>query len=65
VIQIYSRLKVADNTGARQIMCIQVLGGSGRRYARVGDIIGLGQAGRSRRVGEEGRGGAGGGGAGG
>jgi len=39
VIQIYSRLKVADNTGARQIMCIQVMGGSGRRYARVGDII--------------------------
>jgi large subunit ribosomal protein L14 len=39
VIQQYSRLKVADNTGARQIMCIQVLGGSGRRYARVGDII--------------------------
>jgi len=39
VIQQYSRLKVADNTGARQIMCIQVAGGSGRRYARVGDII--------------------------
>ena len=39
MIQIYSRLKVADNTGARQIMCIQVAGGSGRRYARVGDII--------------------------
>ena len=39
MIQQYSRLKVADNTGARQIMCIQVLGGSGRRYARVGDII--------------------------
>ena len=39
MIQIYSRLKVADNTGARQIMCIQVMGGSGRRYARVGDII--------------------------
>jgi large subunit ribosomal protein L14 len=39
VIQQYSRLKVADNTGARQIMCIQVLGGSGRRYARVGDLI--------------------------
>jgi len=39
VIQSYSRLKVADNTGARQIMCIQVLGGSRRRYARVGDII--------------------------
>jgi large subunit ribosomal protein L14 len=39
VIQQYSRLKVADNTGARQIMCIQVVGGTGRRYARVGDII--------------------------
>ena len=39
MIQQYSRLKVADNTGARQIMCIQVSGGSGRRYARVGDII--------------------------
>ena len=39
MIQQYSRLKVADNTGARQIMCIQVLGGSGRRYARVGDLI--------------------------
>ena len=39
MIQIYSRLKVADNTGARQIMCIQVVGGTGRRYARVGDII--------------------------
>ena len=39
MIQQYSRLKVADNTGARQIMCIQVAGGSGRRYARVGDII--------------------------
>jgi large subunit ribosomal protein L14 len=39
VIQQYSRLKVADNSGARQIMCIQVLGGTRRRYARVGDII--------------------------
>jgi large subunit ribosomal protein L14 len=39
VIQKYSRLKVADNSGARQIMCIQVLGGSRRRYARVGDVI--------------------------
>lgn len=39
MIQIYSRLKVADNTGARQIMCINVLGGSGRRYAYVGDVI--------------------------
>jgi len=39
MIQTYSRLKVADNTGARVIMCIGVLGGSKRRYARVGDII--------------------------
>jgi large subunit ribosomal protein L14 len=39
VIQKYSRLKVADNSGARQIMCIQVLGGTRRRYARVGDVI--------------------------
>src|SRR5690606_19972616 len=34
-----SRLKVADNSGAKEILCIRVLGGSGRRYARVGDII--------------------------
>ena len=39
MIQKYSRLKVADNSGAREIMCIQVLGGTKRRYARVGDII--------------------------
>jgi large subunit ribosomal protein L14 len=39
MIQIYSRLRVADNTGARQIMCIQVSGGTRRRYARVGDVI--------------------------
>jgi len=39
MIQIYSRLKVADNSGAREIMCIHVPGGTGRRYARVGDII--------------------------
>ena len=39
MIQSYTRLKVADNTGARQIMCISVLGGTRRRYARVGDII--------------------------
>jgi large subunit ribosomal protein L14 len=32
-------LKVADNTGARQIMCIGLLGGTGRKYARIGDII--------------------------
>lgn len=39
MIQQYTRLKVADNTGARSIMCILVLGGSGRKYARIGDVI--------------------------
>ena len=39
MIQAYSRLKVADNTGARWVMCIRVLGGSHKRYARVGDIV--------------------------
>ena len=39
MIQIYSRLKVADNSGARTISCIGVPGGSGRQYARLGDII--------------------------
>ena len=37
--QKYARLKVDENSGARQIMCIQVLGGTGRRYARVGDVF--------------------------
>ena len=39
MIQKFSRLKVADNSGARKVMCIQVLGGSRKRYARVGDVI--------------------------
>jgi large subunit ribosomal protein L14 len=39
MIQQESRVKVADNSGAREILCIRVLGGSGRRYARVGDVI--------------------------
>jgi large subunit ribosomal protein L14 len=39
LIQIYTRMKVADNSGAREIMCIHVPGGTGRRYARVGDVI--------------------------
>ncbi len=39
MIQPYTRLKIADNTGARQIMCIGMLGGTGRKYARVGDVI--------------------------
>ena len=39
MIQTYSRLRIADNSGAKEIMCINVPGGSGRRYASVGDII--------------------------
>ena len=39
MIQQESRLKVADNTGAKEILCIRVLGGSGRRYAGIGDVI--------------------------
>ena len=39
MIQQESRLRVADNTGAHEILCIRVLGGSHRRYARVGDVI--------------------------
>ncbi len=39
MIQQQTRLAVADNTGAREIMCIKVLGGSRRRYANIGDII--------------------------
>ena len=39
MIQAQSRLLVADNSGAREVMCIKVLGGSKRRYAHVGDVI--------------------------
>ena len=39
MIQVESRLRVADNTGAREILCIRIRGGSSRRYARVGDTI--------------------------
>lgn len=39
MIQQESRLKAADNSGARSLLCIRVLGGSGRRYARPGDVI--------------------------
>ena len=39
MIQQESRLKVADNSGAKSVLCIRVLGGTGRRYARVGDVI--------------------------
>jgi large subunit ribosomal protein L14 len=40
MIQRESRLKVADNTGARELLVINILGGTGRRYARVGDVVG-------------------------
>lgn len=39
MIQVESKLKVADNTGAKVVQCIKVLGGTGRRYASVGDVI--------------------------
>lgn len=39
MIQQESRLRVADNTGAKELLCIRVLGGSGRRYAGIGDMI--------------------------
>ncbi len=39
MIQQQTYLKVADNTGAKEIMCIRVLGGSGRRYLNIGDVI--------------------------
>ena len=39
MIQVQSYLDVADNSGARRVMCIKVLGGSHRRYARIGDVI--------------------------
>ena len=39
MIQPQTRLKVADNTGAKEIMCFRVLGGTRRRYARIGDVI--------------------------
>ena len=39
MIQQESRMKVADNTGAKELMCIRVLGGTGRRYANIGDVV--------------------------
>ncbi|PYG85661.1 large subunit ribosomal protein L14 [Ruminiclostridium sufflavum DSM 19573] len=39
MIQVQSRMKVADNTGAKELMCIKVLGGSWRKYANIGDVI--------------------------
>ncbi|MCE5329599.1 50S ribosomal protein L14 [bacterium] len=39
MIQSYTRVRVADNTGARELMCIRILGGTRKRYARVGDVF--------------------------
>jgi large subunit ribosomal protein L14 len=39
MIQMQTRLKIADNTGAREVMCINVLGGTRKKYARVGDVV--------------------------
>ena len=39
MIQMQTRMKVADNTGAKELMCIRVLGGSKRRYANIGDVV--------------------------
>ena len=39
MVQQQTLLKVADNTGAKELMCIRVLGGSGRRYANIGDVV--------------------------
>ena len=39
MVQQQTYLKVADNTGAKELMCIRVLGGSGRRYANIGDVV--------------------------
>jgi large subunit ribosomal protein L14 len=54
MIQMQTNLDVADNSGARRVMCIKVLGGSKRRYATVGDIIVVDQGSYPARQGEEG-----------
>ena len=64
MIQQESVLEVADNSGARKVACIRVLGGSRRRYASIGDVIVVSREGRDpERARQEGRGAAGGGGA--
>jgi large subunit ribosomal protein L14 len=55
VIQQESRLKVADNSGAREVLCIKVLGGTRRRYAGIGDIFRHGQGRGPGCGGQEGR----------
>ena len=41
MIQTETRLRVADNSGAKELLCIRILGGTGRKYANIGDIISL------------------------
>ena len=53
MIQMQSMLTVADNSGARRLMCIKVSGGSRRRYARVGDLIRVSVKGRYQSKGEK------------
>ena len=56
MVQTQTVLTVADNSGARKVMCIKVLGGSRRRYATVGDVIVVvGQRSDSERQGQKGR----------
>ena len=50
MIQTESHLDVADNSGAREVMCIKVLGGSKRRYAAIGDIIKVSCGGEGRKL---------------
>ena len=50
MLQQESRVKVADNTGAKELLTIRVLGGSGRRYAGLGDVIVTQQAGKRARI---------------
>ena len=52
MIQQQTLMKVADNTGAKELMCIRVLGGTGRRYANIGDVVvGISGFGLLRRAG--------------
>ena len=53
MIQMQSNLEVADNSGARRVQCIKVLGGSGRKVASVGDVIVVGEGSNSTRKGQE------------
>ena len=41
MVQMQTYLKVADNTGAKELMCFRVLGGTRKRYANIGDVVGL------------------------